>query len=207
MSEISFSMKTTHPQTKMTVCERDRFILCESDHLRRTVPSRGLSGDTTTCAILTPSTITVTSVGPDERKVYFTSSSVHDASTQTPPSRPQSTETSLMPVFRQGGKNPDQTVVALQEHFRQRDRESKVAVDLEWRMRAHAAVVYASSYQTGRGVGVDRAQEHAYDSFGMFRVTQPGPHDHAPHDAPAGAVVAPGLKICGPRSPSANFSR
>ena len=85
MSEISFSMKTTHPQTKMTVCERDRFILCESDHLRRTVPSRGLSGDTTTCAILTPSTITVTSVGPDERKVYFTSSSVHDASTQTPP--------------------------------------------------------------------------------------------------------------------------
>ena len=70
MSEISFSMKTTHPQTKMTVCERDRFILCESDHLRRTVPSRGLSGDTTTCAILTPSTITVTSVGPDERKVY-----------------------------------------------------------------------------------------------------------------------------------------
>lgn len=45
---------------------------------------RGLSGDTTTCAILTPSTITVTSVGPDERKVYFTSSSVHDASTQTP---------------------------------------------------------------------------------------------------------------------------
>ena len=61
-------------------------------------------------------------------------------------------------------------------------------------MRAHAAVVYASSYQTGRGVGVDRAQEHAYDSFGMFRVTQPGPHDHAPHDAPAGAVVAPDLK-------------
>ena len=88
MSEISFSMKTTHPQTKMTVCERDRFILCESDHLRRTVPSRGLSGDTTTCAILTPSTITVTSVGPDERKVYFTSSSVHDASTQTPPLSP-----------------------------------------------------------------------------------------------------------------------
>ncbi len=33
-----------------------------------------------------------------------------------------------MPVFRQGGKNPDQTVVALQEHFRQRGRESKVAV-------------------------------------------------------------------------------
>lgn len=112
-----------------------------------------------------------------------------------------------MPVFRQGGKNPDQTVVALQEHFRQRDRESKVAVDLEWRMRAHAAVVYASSYQTGRGVGVDRAQEHAYDSFGMFRVTQPGPHDHAPQDAPAGAVVAPGLKRFAGRVLQARTSR
>ncbi len=207
MSEISFSMKTTHPQTKMTVCERDRFILCESDHLRRTVPSRGLSGDTTTCAILTPSTITVTSVGPDERKVYFTSSSVHDASTQTPPLALNPRKRPSCQSFGKAGRIRIRPSWLCREHFRQRGRESKVAVDLEWRMRAHAAVVYASSYQTGRGVGVDRAQEHAYDSFGMFRVTQPGPHDHAPHDAPAGAVVAPDLKRFAGRVLQARTSR
>lgn len=207
MSEISFSMKTTHPQTKMTVCERDRFILCESDHLRRTVPSRGLSGDTTTCAILTPSTITVTSVGPDERKVYFTSSSVHDASTQTPPLALNPRKRPSCQSFGKAGR------IRIRPSWLCRSISASAAGNPRlpsiWNGGcAHMPLSYTPPpYQTGRGVGVDRAQEHAYDSFGMFRVTQPGPHDHAPHDAPAGAVVAPDLKRFAGRVLQARTSR
>ena len=95
-----------------------------------------------------------------------------------------------MPILRQGRKNANRAIVALDKHLRQGRRKPKVPVDLERRVGAESAVVHASAQQIGFSVRIHRPQEHAYDSLGVLRITQTRPHDHAPYDAPAGTIIA-----------------